>query len=292
MESTELLRAVRHLQGWSQRDLGARLQVSKSRVGAWEAGTRPVPSHVLWELLAAVGLDVALVAADRGATGPTAAHLRRSTSVRLLSTLAGRPVHLSKAPQVPAWLALVRLAREGPVQLTGPAARGVWLPGVAAPVPLPVRAAVAVAGVGAGAGAGADDLLDVQPLRPVRRGGTVLVAVARNAAVEVDGPVLLALDPECSADAVALRRAARLLHERAGRDGAGRRAPGHRSPREVRERRDLSTSFVYAYGPLPDPLDSRGWRVDGRVSLDQELVALGLPPRRQLTAAADRRLAG
>lgn len=280
MDTAQLLRSVRQLQGWSQRDLAERLDVSKSRVGAWEARERPLPSDVLERLLAEVGLDVALVAVDSGATEPMVRHLRRSTSARLLGALAGRPLHRAAAAHVPAWVALVRLARQGRVQLTGPAALGVWLPGVVAPVPLPVRAETA-----------AVELLEVHPLRPPRPGGTVRVAVAANAAVEVDGPVLLAMDADCLAHAVELRRASRLLHTRAGRDRAGRQAPGHRSPREDRERRDLSTSFTYAYGPLPDPVDSRGWRVDGPVSLDQQLVDLGLAPRWEARGRADR-LAG
>jgi hypothetical protein len=176
-------------------------------------------------------------------------HLRRSLSDRARAALG---VFLAETAAA---------CRETPRLLTGPAAAGVWVPGVVATEPPPLPAALPVDGLVA-------VRLDVED---DRRGRSVAV---------VPPPTHLLSD---GADDrwPALVTAARLLHEHAPQDAAGRRLPPHRDPDEGRERRDLAQTLTWGGRPRPpvSPLDSRAWRLDGPATLDDALRRQGLRVR-------------
>lgn len=122
---------------------------------------------------------------------------------------------------------------------------------------------------------------------PQPRGGVpacsaVRVALPDLGVILVPPPVDLPLDPRCHAFSVPLRAAGRCLHQLAGRDDGGRRAPAHRDPDEQRERENVSRALTYAMDSrtLPVPTDSRGWRIDAPVSLAQWQEQNGHPLRR------------
>jgi hypothetical protein len=132
----------------------------------------------------------------------------------------------------------------------------VWVPGVVATEPLPLPDVLAVAG---------------------------LVAVRLDVEHDRQGPSVALVPPPThllSAGAEdrwpALVTAARLLHEHAPRDAAGRRLPPHRDPDEDREQGDLAHTLTWGSRRLPvTPLDSRAWRLDGPATLDDVLRRQG-----------------
>lgn len=160
-----------------------------------------------------------------------------------------------------------------PMLLEGIGAVGVWVPGMRVEGPLAVAVQAAVL---------PDLALDALVLRtcasvPV---GCVPVGIGYGGRLLVPPPEVLALDPACAAHRVALRAAARLLHEQAGRDDAERRAAAHRDPDEREERDRLMEIKAYRDPHArPSPLASRAWRLDGPVSLRQWMRENRYPDR-------------
>lgn len=274
-----MLRAVRQMHGWSQRDLAAHTDRAPSTVARWESGERPLSVADLDLLLDEVQLDLALVPRPAEAPAELVAHLRLSTSARLWSACGGvgRP---DLRPPPPLWRALLDLAGHAHAVVEPSAALAVWLPGrrVVEPVTARVRWRQGQPQL-------LSPLLHVDEDDELSLTGTVPVGVGQFHAVHVASPEALALDPTCQRDAQELRQAALLLDRGRGRDTAGRRSPAHRVPDENGESWDLMHRPQYGYRTGPSRSDSRGWRLDAPVSLAQWLDDHGLPRKPDWRAA-------
>lgn len=268
VDASEVLRAVRRRQGWSQRVLAERTGIALSTVAAVEAGRRQPSLEVLNRVLAAGGLELAVDVPVLEVPPATAAHLHRSLEQRL-HLAAGGDGHPRPRRPLPAWTQLQSLAVGGGVHLHGHTALAMWL--AAQPVgPLEV-CAPATPGRN-----GAHPDLDVRPAcgRHVRSPVSVRVGHRR---VRVDPPADLALDPEGASHRQALRAVARLLHAQAARDDAGRRTRAHADPEHERERLEVFHTKRFRQVPLPPADDTRSWRLEDDASLRAWLHRHGHP---------------
>lgn len=262
MDAGDLLRTARRLAGVSQRELARRAGVSRSTVEGVEAGRRDLSVAVLQSLLEVAGLELT---AERAVPTPCAhvrAHLRRSLSARL-HLLLGGDGRVRGRPAPPAWTELDHLAAGGPVFLTGPAAVGLWVPGIDSRTPVPVG----LAGLGA-AEPPDSTVLRVSALA-VPPDCTVTVPLPVRS-IRAPDPTSLALHPDCAPWRSALRVAAQVLSDRAARDRAGRRSPAHREPQREQEawRLLFARRWTMSLRP-PDRLDGRGWRLADEVGLQE-----------------------
>lgn len=273
----DLLRQARQLAGLSQRGLAEWAGVGAASVANVEAGARGCSVAFLDGLLRACGLTLALSPADEPEVPGLAAHLALSTSQRLMQSLGGTG-EVCDGPWPPAWVELHEVVDGAAAAVLEPAvALPVWLPGLKAPMPIQLRLHQ-----GWWPRAAPGPLVEVLGEPDADQRGLVPVGVGGYARVLVPSPLALALDDRCATHAPALRVAARLLAASAARDEGGRRAPAHRSPDESQERDHLLRSLTFAMhrvAELPQPVDSRGWRLEQPVSLRQWLIARGLPPR-------------
>lgn len=250
MEVGHLLREARQQHGLSVRAAALRCDVPRATWAGWEAGTAAPSAARVEQVLAQLGLDLALVERCPEPAGEAAVrrHLRRSLTTRARLALGDQ-----LAPVLAA-------CRECPRTLTGPAAVGVWVPHVVARGPLPLPAAA-----------------DVSSLVPPR-----LDVEEERRAVRAVVPSPWALVRAGAADQYpSLVIAARLLREEAPRDLVGRRLPAHREPDEDREARDLAQTLTWGgRGRLPVAAnDSRAWRLDAPATLDEALARQRLPLR-------------
>ncbi len=216
----------------------------------WEAGDGSPTATRLDEVLAALGYDLRLTERAIEPRGEAAVrrHVSRSLTERAREALAEQ------------YDAVVTACRKHPRLLSGPAAVGLWVPGVVARGPLPLP-------------------------RAATRRGTValhLTSTGGPAVAHVPTPAMLITDG-AHEHWPGLTTAERLLSEESRRDAAGRRSPGHRDPDEEREARDLAPTLTWgATVRTPvSPSDSRAWRLGSAVSLDQQLVARGFPKRHE-----------
>ena len=251
MHLPTLLRAARRRPELSIRAAALLCDVPRSTWGDWESG-RATPTTVrLGEVLAALSLDVRLVARAQEPPGESAVtrHLRRSLTQRACGAL-GEQLDATAAA-----------CRHAPRLLTGPAAVGIWVPHVVARGPLPL---------------------------PRSSGGRGLVPVClvdgdgmrRAAHAWVKTPDELVREGRAE-QWPALLTSARLLSNDAPRDALGRQLPAHRDPDEDREVRDLAQALTWAgRGRIPiSPADSRAWRLDAPATLDEALTRHRLPVR-------------
>lgn len=268
MDASEVLRAVRRRQGWSQRVLAERTGVALSTVAAVEAGRRRPSFQVLSAVLAAAGLDLAVDLPVPEVPPATVAHLHRSLEHRLHLAIGGDGRPSLRRP-LPAWTQLQSLAAGGGVHLHGRTAVAMWLAGQ------PVSAPEVCASLIRPRGEALQDL-DVRPAcdRHVRSPVAVRVGHRR---VRVDPPADLALDEDGAAHRHALRAVARLLHEQAARDDAGRRTRAHADPQHERERLEVFHTKRFHQVPMPPADDARSWRLDDEASLRAWLRRHGHP---------------
>jgi transcriptional regulator with XRE-family HTH domain len=250
VEITAVLRDARRRAGLSVRGAAARCDVPRATWAGWESGATSPSAKKLTAVLEVLGLELRLVPKTEDAGRQAVrSHLRRSLSDRARDALGD-------------FLGTTTAAcRTSPRLLTGAAAAGVWVPGVVADEPLPLPRVLAVVGLVAMRLDVADD----------RRGPSVAL---------VPPPTHLMSD---GADDrwPALVTAARLLHEHAPLDAAGRRLPPHRDPDEDREEGDLARTLTWGSSCRPPvtPLDSRAWRLDGPATLDDVLRRQGFRVR-------------
>ena len=242
-----MLRDARRRTGLSVRGAALRCDVPRGTWAGWESGATSPTAQKLDAVLAVLGLDLHLVPRctappDRPAV---ARHLRLSLSDRARAALG------SFLP------ATAAACRESPRLLTGPAAAGVWVPGVVA---------------------------DEPPTLPTAPEDVGLVALRLDVAYDHEGVAVALVPPpryliSAGEDSrwPALLTAARLLEEHGARDAAGRRLPAHRDPDEDREEGDLAQTLRWGgRGRVPvTPLDSRAWRLDGPATLDDVLRRQG-----------------
>lgn len=245
-----LLRDARRRRGLSVRAAAEAAGVPRTTWARWEAGDGAPTATRLDEVLRALGYDLRLTDRALEPRGESAArrHLSRSLTERVQGALAEQ------------YDAAVTACREHARLLTGPAAVGLWVPGVVARGPLPLP-------------------------RARRVGGTVsvhLTAAGGAAVAHAPTPAML-ITAGAAALWPGLITAERLLAEESSRDAGGRRTPAHRDPDEEREVSDLAHTLTWgATVRTPvSPSDSRAWRLGAPASLDQQLVARGFPKRHE-----------
>lgn len=268
MDASEVLRAVRRREGWSQRVLAERSGVALSTVAAVEAGRRRPSLQVLCAVLATGGLELAVDVPVPEVPAATVAHLHRSLERRLHLAVGGGDRPQLRRP-LPAWTQLQSLAAGGGVHLHGRAALAMWLAGQ------PVGA-LEVCAPARSARLQEHPALDVRPLCG-RHGRSPVTVRVGHRRVRVDPPADLALDPECAPHRQALRAVARLLHQQAARDDAGRRTRAHADPDHERERLEVFHTKRFHQLPLPPADDARSWRLDDEASLRAWLRRHGHP---------------
>ena len=270
MDGTQALRAVRRRAGLSQRELAQRSGVALSTIAAVEAGRRAPSLPVLAALLAVGGLELS---ADLPAADPDDAvvrHLRLSLVRRLMRLLDVRGNPLVGGPAGP-WRQLYALTACGEVVLHGDAAVGMWLPRAK---PL-TRVEVCLRPEGR----------TPRPQTPAIRvvpscGQHVTVPVAirlGHRSVGVDPPEELALRDASLTSRARLRGVAKLLHGELPLDEAGRRTAAHRDPDHEAERRHVAHTRRFGQRPMPNPDDTRSWRLDDSAGLRAWLRRYGYP---------------
>ncbi len=259
MDVRAVLRVARQTAGLSQRDVAALSGVPQSTLANAENGRRGLGGAALDRVLEACGLDLELVARGSGQVdsdelAALVEHLRLSTTQRLLLAVGGS----GRWSDQPFDETLVSLNRTRGQALVPEVARGVWIPGRVWDGTGPLT----------------------EPADRERQ--HVGIRVGAWTWVHVDPPLALALR-STGDDRRLLLAAASLLAMTDDRDEGGRRPPPHRTPDESNERAHLARSLTYAMyrvDPLPDSRESRGWRLDQPVSLRQQLILMGWPPRR------------
>lgn len=264
MEAGEAVRRARQLAGLSQRALALRAGVAPSVVADLESGASGGRWTTVTALLAAVGLDLAVVQAQPEASADLESWLYLSTSQRLFRSLGGRGQPRA-SPTLPVWGELARLARTHLVRLDSTASAGVWLPDHPVPLPLAVVASPRHYYPGA---------VLPEPTDVVVSGvcASLTGAVAVGVSVRHDVFVLPPGSPElvCHTGCVTpLRTAARLLDAGLAQDEAARRTPAHRQSRPAVEADVVMGTRRYGPQPreVPDPRRRRDWRLGGEGSL-------------------------
>jgi transcriptional regulator with XRE-family HTH domain len=270
MDAAEVFRAVRRRTALSQRGLAERAGVGLTTIAAVEAGTRTPTVAVLTAVLEVAGLELSVDVPPVELDEWQRTHLRLSLTQRLHVALGGdgRPQY---GPALPRWQQLVGLAARGDVTLHAALARAMWLPSEG-----PVREAEVCAQ--AWSRGGLPDVPDVvvRPACGTHARAPVVVSVSPWR-MRVDPPAELALDPRFAADRSALRAVARVLHREAARADAGRRARSHRDPAHEAERAHVFHTKRFGRLAMPDPRDTRAWRLHDDASLVQWLRGYGYP---------------
>lgn len=269
MEPAEVFRAVRRRQGWSQRELAARSGVTGRTIAAVESGARAPSLPVLRQVLAAADLELTLDRPPPAVDDRVRRYLRLSLARRLHRALGGDGVPCRSRAAVPVWDQLVRLAGCGTVVLHGEAALALWLPATAPlttvdvcfrrvqPWPVP-------------------ETPDVTVREECHQHATAVVAVSVGSwALGVDPPADLALNLDAVHERPRLRAGARLLHDQAARDLAGRRARAHRDPAHAQEAHYVFRTKRCRNLRMPDETDRRGWRLGDDASLASWLLSYG-----------------
>jgi transcriptional regulator with XRE-family HTH domain len=250
------VRSARRSLGLSQRDFAARLGVSFSAVGNWEAGLREPSMESLRKVLALQGLELTARPPEAEPSPELIGHLQLPLTARLRLALGESPNRYHRA-KGDAWRALVVLGRLGTAVVQPAVATGIWVPVVASER---VRVVVHEPRVALPACAGADVCATDAPPAPS------LVPVA------VDGPVRVWVLPPAELlveEVRQLRLAASLLAAAEQRDDADRRAPAHRDPNEWVEAARMLMTKGTDHLERPDPERGRAWRLGGAVSLAQ-----------------------
>lgn len=262
MDASHIVRAARRHAGLSQRELAARCGVSLRAIAAIESGAQSPKAATIDEVLAAVGLDVSLVA-RLGDERDLALerHLRLSLTQRLRIALGERETLPTRA-RSDVWRDLGRLARRGQVVVEPPLATALWLP-----VGRVDRATVSVYHARTAICRGH---IDVR----VREGDAPACAIFFMMEV---GERLWVLPPgelaRPTQQETQLRQADLLLHAQAPHDKADRRRPAHRDPDEAGE--DWRMLRTKSIRDRPDMRDGRGWRLGAPASLAQRLARAG-----------------
>lgn len=223
MASTELFRLARRRAGLSQRELAETCGISARTVARVEAGDS-ASMVVLSAVLSVAGLELSAEPCVPVASAALQAHLRRSLPARVRRLLDGDGPLSSR--RTDRWRELDRFSRSGRLVLVGPTAVGLWLPGLACPPRLSVQRSSSEAVLPVTASP--PPWLDVEEVRRLSP-AAVRVGMGFPEALTLS-PAELALDPSCAEHRLALRCAARALHDDDARDDAGRRARGHRDP--------------------------------------------------------------
>lgn len=267
MDASHLVRAVRRHTGLSQRGFAARSGLARRTIGAAEAGRQALSVTVLDRVLEAAGLDLYLCPRQPAHDEEQIArHLRRALTVRLRLAV-GEPPSIWAAPRTTGWSKLMALSTRGTVVLRDQLAVAMWLP--VGPV-----TALAVT-LHPQRGSTSTDVLDLASVavratdEPVPK-DLVPITLCGHKRVWVPPPARLAMP---DAETVRLRTADRLLHDHAARDDADRRRPAHRDPEEFREESRLLVTKSADPRRIPDPRDSRAWRLDAEASLAQRMAA-------------------
>lgn len=263
-----MLRAVRRRQRWSQRELAARTGVHSRTVAAVEAGRRLPTLAVLMAVLESAGLELAVDLPPPAPTAELLVFLRRSLTHRLVQAVGDQP---GSCQHGPLWEQLRALARHGDVVLHGPAALALWTP---REQPL---SQIEVCFPGRSIGdVPSTPLLHVLPSCAVHSGAPVAVSL-ESWEVGVDPPAELALQPAFAAERPLLRCVARVLHEEAAVDRAGRRVAAHKDPAHAAEEAYVFHTKRFGQRPMPDRGDRRGWRLRDDASLAAWLLRYGYP---------------
>lgn len=264
-----MLRMVRRRQRWSQRDLAARTGIHSRTVAAVEAGQRRPTLAVLTAVLESAGLELAVELPPPAPTPELLVFLRRSLTRRLVQALGDQP---GSSRHGPLWEQLRTLARHGDVVLHGAAARALWLPREQPLAEIEVcfrcdepRSDVANT-----------PQLHVLPSCAAHAGAPVAVSL-ESWQIGVDPPAELALQPAFAADRPLLRCVARVLHEDAAVDLAGRRVAAHKDPAHAAEEAYVFHTKRFGQRPMPDRGDRRGWRLQDDASLAAWLLRYGYP---------------
>lgn len=258
MDESQVFRAVRRRQGWNQRQLAAQVGVHPRTVAGVESGDRRCSLPLLEQVLIAAGLELAVEPASAAPPPEVLRFLRLSLTRRLRIALGAHgPPHT----HAPLWQQLRDLVARGDVVLHGDAAAALWLP-PAQPV---VRMEVCFRRV---------QPWEVPATPEVTRlpfcGGhaAALVQVGLGSwEVGCDPPAELALQPPYAARRHELRAVARVLHEEAVTDQAGRRVRAHKDAAHLEEQHYVFHTKSFGQRPMPDPEDRRGWRLRDDASL-------------------------
>lgn len=264
-----MVREVRRRQGWSQRELAQRCGVHARTIAAVESSARPPTLAVLLSVLDAAGLELGVDGPPPEVGPEVRRHLGRSLTWRLRRALGEDRRPLSHAG--PMWSQLRGLAACGRLVLHTDAAIALWLPRA---TPLTQVEACHTATQPRPRPSTPDvDLVDDCALH-----SSALVAVSLASwTLGVDAPADLALDPQLAVHRPALRAVARLLHEQAPVDRAGRRVRAHADPDHVMEAAYVFHTKRFGNRPMPDAADRRGWRLGDDASLAAWLQRYGYP---------------
>lgn len=265
-----MLRAVRRREGLSQRELAQRSGVALSTLAAVEAGRRSPSLAALTAVLAVGGLELAADLPPAEPGEPVVRYLRLSLVRRLMHLLDVRGNPLVPGATGP-WRELYALAACGVVVLHGEAAVGMWLPRAA-----PLREVQACLRPTGEVPRPDTPSLSVLPACAAHVLAPVAIRLGHRT-VGVDPPDQLALGRTCAADRAMLRGVAALLHRELPRDEAGRRTSAHRDPDHEAERRHVAHTRRYGQRPLPNPDDTRSWRLDDSAGLRAWLRRFGYP---------------
>lgn len=270
MDGSEVLRAVRRRQAWSQRELARRSGVSASTVAAIEAGQRQASLAVLDAVLAAAGLELAVNVAVPEVPPATRAWLGLSLTRRLYLAVGGSGMP-PRRNRTPLWGQLLDLAGRGSVVLHADTAAAVWLRPAAPLTSLDVcyRAQQTWP---------CPATPDVRQIDACGKHAAAGVSILQDQWVlHVDPPADLALLPEHAGRQAELRAVARLLHQAAPQDLAARRPAAHKDADHLAEQNYVFHTKRYGHRPMPDSSDTRGWRVRDDASLAAWLLRHGYP---------------
>lgn len=270
MDCSRVLRALRRREGLSQRELARRSGVALSTIAAVEAGRRQPSLQVLASLLAVGGLQLSAELPPPEPDDAVVRHLRLSLVRRLMRLLDVRGNPWLPRTGGP-WQELYGLAACGDVVLHGAAAVGMWLPR-AGPLTT-VEACVRPSGA---APRPDTPSLTVLSACPAHVRAPVAVRLGHRV-VGVDPPDHLALHPAYAPDRAMLRAVSVLLHRELPRDEAGRRTSAHRDPDHEAEQRHVRHTRRYGQRPMPDPHDTRSWRLEDSAGLTAWLRRFGYP---------------
>ena len=271
MTPEHLLRAARRYAMVSQRELAERAGVQPRTVADIERGAVRPSVATLERLLASVELELTLDERLPPAAPGHERYLRLTLTQRLYLAFGGR--HHPSHDRHPPWRALAVLSRRGEVEVVGEAAVGTWAP-VVCDRP---RALIRLWDGGSLPDAEDTGPLQVAVVQAAPDHRAVPVALPGGRQVQVLPPHLMALDPVHAQHRTALRTAAALLDRGAGTDEAGRRAPTHRDVDLRRDTRYAMHTKAFGLRSPPDRATTRGWQLEGPVSMAQWFRSQGYP---------------
>lgn len=269
MDGSQVLRAVRRRHGWNQRELAAQVGVHPRTIAGIEAGERRPSLALLEQVLTVGGLELVVDLASAAPPPAVLRFLRFSLTRRLRVALRADGPPRTHGPL---WPQLRELAVRGRVVLHGDAAAALWLP----PEQPLVRIEVCFRRVQPWT---VPATPDITTLPFCGRHAAALVQVGLESwQVGCDPPAELALQPPCAARRHELRAVARVLHEEAATDMAGRRVAAHKDAAHLEEQHYVFHTKAFGQRPMPDPEDRRGWRLRDDASLAAWLGRYGYRP--------------